>query len=268
MAPLTSIIICTHNGQRFLEETLQSVLMQKDASLEIVIVEDGSQDSTGSIISRSLASNKTFHVTLLEHKSRQGIARSYQDGLSLAKGDYFKILDQDDTLPNPLTLARQIDVLNSYANVAFVSGRTNYINEESESYATRGYNVNRLLLEKEKTLADIRWGKRGTFQHGTNLVRTTAFKQIGGDVDIPFVIRTLLHPKWQLAYLDEAVLNYRTHDNNATNSAKLRWQLLQKKSELATEMYPGQAIKAQAQIAFWSALEIAKIGYSQITTRR
>ncbi len=91
--PLFSIIIPTYNRERVIGQTVQSVLNQTDQDFEIIIVDDGSEDDTKSVL-------VNFHSDKIKYYYQQNqgaqVARNY--GLSKATGKYVCFLDSDDLL--------------------------------------------------------------------------------------------------------------------------------------------------------------------------
>jgi len=99
--PFFSIIIPTFNRADYLEKTLQSVLAQTYSHYEVVIVDDGSTDSTVQILQKWLS--PTVRYVYQENGER---AKARNKGISMAKGDYITFVDSDDLFyPNHLELA-------------------------------------------------------------------------------------------------------------------------------------------------------------------
>lgn len=98
MEELVSIIIPAYNAESWISETIRSALNQTWPKKEIIIVDDGSTDST-------LAIARTFestHVKVLAQQN-QGVSAARNNGLKLAQGHYIQWLDADDLLaPNKI----------------------------------------------------------------------------------------------------------------------------------------------------------------------
>ena len=100
--PLVSVIIPVFNGAEFLAQTLESALAQEQVRLELIIVDDGSEDQSLDIA--------LSYTTKVFRQTNQGPATARNLGISKAKGDYFALLDQDD-LWHPEKLALQLQAL-------------------------------------------------------------------------------------------------------------------------------------------------------------
>jgi glycosyltransferase involved in cell wall biosynthesis len=98
MNELVSIIIPAYNSERWIHETVQSSLNQTWPHIEIIVVDDGSTDSTLSI-ARSLASRSVKVVT----QPNSGVSVARNHGFRIAQGSYIQWLDADDLLaPNKI----------------------------------------------------------------------------------------------------------------------------------------------------------------------
>lgn len=93
--PLVTVVIPVFNAEKYLEECLQSVINQTYTNLEILVIDDGSTDSSFNIASRVAAEDRRVHV-IREENAGPGAARNR--GLRSAHGEYLQFLDADDLL--------------------------------------------------------------------------------------------------------------------------------------------------------------------------
>ena len=110
--PLVSVIIPVYNVEKYLQTTLDNVLGQSLKDIEVICVDDGSQDSSGSILASAARKDGRLHVFRQENNGA-GAARNL--GLSKATGRYCLFVDSDDFLENDAierayTAARDNDV--------------------------------------------------------------------------------------------------------------------------------------------------------------
>jgi len=91
--PLISVIIPVFNVDRYLNECLNSVLVQTFNNIEIILVDDGSTDKTGEICDEFAKKDDRIRVL---HKENTGVASSRNFGVDLATGDYILFVDGDD----------------------------------------------------------------------------------------------------------------------------------------------------------------------------
>ena len=92
--PLVSVIIGTYNGEAFLEEQLQSILAQTYPHLEIIAIDDGSNDGTVRILREYAVRDPRIKIILNEHNL--GFIRNFEKGCALSSGKWISLCDQDD----------------------------------------------------------------------------------------------------------------------------------------------------------------------------
>jgi glycosyltransferase involved in cell wall biosynthesis len=102
--PLITIIIPAYNAARFLERTLKSAAEQSHANLQILVVDDGSADTTAAIAKAAAAADPRIE---LFSKQNQGLSAARNDGIRRARGEYVAFLDADDIWHRE-KLARQL----------------------------------------------------------------------------------------------------------------------------------------------------------------
>jgi len=102
--PLVSIVMATYNGERFLEEQMESVLKQSYPAIEIIVVDDGSTDRTAEILQSYAGRYSNIRLYFSEGKNL-GYIKNFEKGCRLATGDYISFCDQDDVwIPDKTTI--------------------------------------------------------------------------------------------------------------------------------------------------------------------
>ena len=94
--PKISIIIPAFNSESYIGETLDCVLKQNINSIEVIVIDDGSTDSTTDIVNRYIEKDSRVHLYLQNHKG-SGLARNL--GISRSTGKYLAFMDSDDFYP-------------------------------------------------------------------------------------------------------------------------------------------------------------------------
>jgi len=112
---LVSIIIPCYNAENYIKKTIDSVLCQTYQNFEIIIVNDGSTDSSSKIIKTV----KDGRIHLVEQKNK-GVSYSRNNGIYLAKGEFIVFLDADDLL-DPSFLEKRVFRLSKSAAIACAS---------------------------------------------------------------------------------------------------------------------------------------------------
>lgn len=125
MTSLVSILIPVYNAERWVAETLESVLAQTWRYKEVIVVDDGSKDASVEIIKRYEASNVKI---IKQNNSGASVARN--TALKEAQGDFIQYLDADDLL-SPNKIESQIRVLEQNPpNMLAISSRVSFHDEE------------------------------------------------------------------------------------------------------------------------------------------
>jgi glycosyltransferase involved in cell wall biosynthesis/SAM-dependent methyltransferase len=124
--PLVSVITNFLNGAQFIQEAIESVCAQTYDSWELLLVDDGSTDSSTEI-ALEYAAQYPSKIRYLEHEGHQnrGTSAARNLGLRHAKGEYIAFLDADDVWL-PYKLERQVAILASQPRAAMVYGATQY----------------------------------------------------------------------------------------------------------------------------------------------
>lgn len=91
------IILPVHNSEKFLSECLNSIEKQSYYNTHLVIINDGSTDSSQDIIN-SFKNHSHLDITVLTNENAQGVSVARNQGLSVARGPYVTFLDSDDVL--------------------------------------------------------------------------------------------------------------------------------------------------------------------------
>ena len=99
MEPLLSIIIPAFNIEQYISRALDSLINQSYKNIEIIVVNDGSTDSTGDIIDSYVKKDNRIKVI---HKNNEGVSIARNTGIHLAKGDYIGFVDGDDTVDDDM----------------------------------------------------------------------------------------------------------------------------------------------------------------------
>lgn len=120
---LVSVIIPVYNAEKYISETLESVINQTYRDLEIIVIDDCSKDSSSNIIKDIMKSN----LKIIYHKQEvnAGVAVARNKGLELARGRFIAFLDSDDLwyhdkLEKQLSLMKEKNAAISYTAIEMI----------------------------------------------------------------------------------------------------------------------------------------------------
>ncbi len=169
--PLISVIIPAFNAEIFLAKTLESVLSQTYQNIEILVVDDGSTDTTAEII-KSFA-QKDSRISLLQ-QSNAGVAAARNLAIEKSRGEYIAPIDADD-IWYPQNLEKQVKCLNSSPpSVGVVYSWSVDINEQD--LLTGGFYNSTIEGEVYKALVY----KYFMGNASSSLIRRICFERVGG----------------------------------------------------------------------------------------
>ncbi|MGN1246327.1 MAG: glycosyltransferase family 2 protein [Muribaculaceae bacterium] len=99
--PLISVIVPVYNVEDYLDACVKSITAQTYTNLQIILVDDGSTDRSGSICDKFASTDPRIRVI---HKDNGGLSDARNHGIDIATGDYIVFVDSDDTItPDAIT---------------------------------------------------------------------------------------------------------------------------------------------------------------------
>ncbi len=134
--PLISICIPAYNAEKFINETLESILNQTYQNLEIIITDDCSKDQTVSIIN----SFSDKRIKFYQNEKNLGVEGNWNKALQQATGKYCKMMGADDILYSNC-ISEQLNVFENAENkdVVLVTSHKNVINQDGKLIMTRKF---------------------------------------------------------------------------------------------------------------------------------
>jgi glycosyltransferase involved in cell wall biosynthesis len=122
---LVSVLIGTYNGARYLKPTIDSVLAQTYAPIEVIVVDDGSKDDTWEILQ-----SYGDRITAIR-QANGGVPAARNTGLDHARGEFIALMDHDD-LCMPERLAVQVALMDQYSEVGLCSTEFSAFNDQGQ----------------------------------------------------------------------------------------------------------------------------------------
>jgi predicted O-linked N-acetylglucosamine transferase (SPINDLY family)/glycosyltransferase involved in cell wall biosynthesis len=163
--PLVSVVIPCYNQAQYLSEAVESVAAQTYRQWEILIVNDGSPDSTTAVAQALIQQNPSFRIRLIE-KQNGGLSDARNAGVRFAKGSYILPLDADDKIA-PTFLAQAVALLEEHPGIAIAYTDWVYFGAHTTKRAALDYDFERLA--KKENLFTC-----------TSLYRKAAWEAVGG----------------------------------------------------------------------------------------
>jgi glycosyltransferase involved in cell wall biosynthesis len=208
--PKVTVLLPVYNGERYLREAIDSVLIQTFIDFELLIIDDGSTDSSLEII-RSYTDSR---IRLLRNRKRLKLSGALNRGMDDALGEYIARMDADD-ICLPQRLATQVEYMDRHQDVGICGSWV-------KMFGIRGTTVYKApvgyLHIRAKALFD------NPFVHPSVMIRKGLFDQFSlrfdGDYypteDFELWARAI--PQFPCHNIDCVLLHYRVHPQSMTNS--------------------------------------------------
>lgn len=218
--PKVSAIIPVFNGERFIKDSIESVLRQTLSEVEIIVIDDGSTDRTKEIV-------QSFGQRVIyRYQTNSGADNAYNHGISIATGDNVAFLDHDD-LWYPVKLEAQLKTFSTHPEVGLTYSEVDCIDEDGNPVQKKPW------AERRRIRTDLIGDAATILQRhfpvsvpSAMMFRRDVLKQVGGfDVNLP---RSGGHADGKLCILAgeiskvyfaiKPLVQYRVHQQQMTHS--------------------------------------------------
>lgn len=236
--PLVSICIPTFNGEKFIEECIQSILTQTYQNLEIVFSDDSSTDGTLTIV-ENLLSQSNVNYKIIFNENERGLAANWNNAIKNSNGKYIKFVFQDDVLKESC-VSELIKIAESEPNVGLVYCKRDFIIEENyndhewiEKFKELHNSWNELVVQtgvlsgkeylRDSAILSEPLNKIG--EPTTVLLLKSCFDEMGYfdsnlsqllDAEMWYRIMT----KYNIGFVDEELCSFRLHSEQTTELNK------------------------------------------------
>ena len=219
--PQVSVIMPVYNGEKYLNEAIDSILQQFFIDFEFIIINDGSTDRSREIIE----SYKDDRIILINQK-KQGVAKSINYGIKRANGKYIARMDADD-ISYPDRLEIQVNYLENNMKLIAVGSNADVINKDGNYVYTTNLELSNDNLKKNLL-------HKSPFIHPSLMVRSKELERTGFYPDVPLVEDLLLFnalAKYgDYANIDKPLIKYRltpeASSRRSKNTQKITYKVL------------------------------------------
>lgn len=243
MTPVkVSICIPVYNGVRYLNEAIDSVLNQTFKNFELIVLDNCSTDHTVELVKQY----KDPRVKLVQNETNVGLLGNWNKILSLATGEYVKMLPADDAI-YPDCLQLQVEVLEAdrEKKISLVCGRKNIVDKDGKVLFNRGFAKKRMeVSSKDAVNKNVRSGGNIIGEPGVVLFRKEVLAKTGyydGSIyyvtDLNLWFRILLHGN--LYVLPNPVCIFRI--SNESESTKIMSQQKKDMQNFIKKIYSEKA---------------------------
>ena len=213
---MISIAMATYNGAKYIKEQIDSILNQTIQDFELVVCDDCSKDDTFDILQEYATNDKRIHI--FKNEKNLGFKKNFEKAISLCKGEYIALSDQDDIWTNNHleTLVKLI------GDKAIACGNSDLIDKNGKELGmTLKYQESFDWYpqnDRKKIMSIVLF--RNPYQGATMLINKNILKFI-----LPFPEDVLYHDTWissvacfvgGISYSDIPIMKYRRLDTSIT----------------------------------------------------
>lgn len=222
MSSHISVALCTHNGARFIETQLRSILSQSRMPDEIVISDDASTDGTIGVVRELIAqrNSPSPSIVILENEVALGVAANFERAIQASHGDLIVLSDQDDSW-HPDRISRSLQQFDSRAELDLLFSDARIVDAAGEPFGPSLFATLEMSASDLKAVHD---GRAFELLLKRNLATgaTVMFRRRLLGAAIPFATGWI-HDEWLtmiaattgcLDVIEEPLIDYRQHGAN------------------------------------------------------
>jgi len=213
--PLVSVVIPCYNHEKFVQDSIQSVIDQTYENIELIIIDDGSKDGSVEKIQKMVdICEQRFARFEFRHRANIGLSATLNEALEWCEGKYFSSIASDDQMLNYKTsmqvkyLERSQEVIAVFGGVYFIDDSNEVIEKKVNKYKV--YSFKEIFMHKHDLPAP------------TQMIVLKALKEIQGfnaDIKIEDWFMLLkLSSLGKVVYQDKIYSKYRQHANNFSHN--------------------------------------------------
>jgi len=209
-----SVIMSCYNSGCYLDEAIESILVQSFRDFELILIDDFSEDDTLAICYRYKERDERIKVLALPVNSGAAFARNA--GVKLANCEWIAILDSDD-VAEPNRFAEQLKLAKSNSHLVLIGSNASLIDKNSRILRNYSYPTGDRVLKKRLH------SMKAFPPHSSMIYRREVFHQVIG-----FNQRYIRSEDWdlwlrmsergQFASVDKSLVKIRKHENNISNT--------------------------------------------------
>ncbi|WP_235284146.1 glycosyltransferase [Methanosarcina sp. 1.H.A.2.2] len=208
---LVSVVMSAYNSEKFISDSISSILNQTYDDWELVIINDASSDNTLEIINQF--SEKDLRIKVIDNEKNIGLTISLNVGIKNSNGEFVARLDSDD-LAEPSRLEKQINYLHNHPDVGLVGSGAYLIN-------SFGNKIGFMNVMSQPDFVNKFMNNLNPFIHSSIMVRRKALDDVGSyrekfrySQDYDLILR--LSDKYKLSNIAQPLIRWRVSDNSLT----------------------------------------------------
>ncbi len=270
--PLVSVLIPAYNHERYVQETIRSIIAQSYSPIELIVLDDGSRDSTFHKIKElQVECEKRFARTLFQTQANAGTCVTLNRLIAEARGEFIYLIASDD-ISAPHAIEKELNFLIQHPDYVLAVGDNVLINSDSQRIGCNNLQESTTPeLAQYKTFADFLqqnspvdsfnselFGSYATlcqwnYIPNGYLVRKSAIDKVGGFTPLApledWYLMLQLAKLGKMKFLNEELFFYRWHDGNTAKKVDHMYEMTVK-----TASYEYNKIISEVGMEHWKAI--------------
>jgi len=216
-SPQVSVLMSVYNAERYVAETIESILTQTFTDFEFIVIDDGSSDRSPEILKAYAAKDQRIRFI---SRLNKGLTPTMNEMLALAQGEFIAIIENDD-IAFLDRFSRQLEFLRCHPEVVCVGGAQVLIDESGRLLTSL------LLPEADVEIQKLALAGHCSICHPGAMIRRSAMIQVGGYDETMSMAHDLdlwlrLGEIGALANLKDAVIKYRLRTDSISGQNPIK----------------------------------------------
>jgi glycosyltransferase involved in cell wall biosynthesis len=215
--PKVTVLVPVYNREHYVRDAIDSILAQTFTDFELLVIDDGSTDRSSEVV----RSYQDPRIRFVGNEMNEGIPKTRNKGVQLARGEYLALLDSDDRA-FPERLATQVAFLDSHPDFAAVGAWIEWMDEVGRPLGR----VKRRAVSPDE-IAALRLF-RSCLENSASMARTAVVREYGYREDYAvsedFDLWSRIAAKHKLATLPRVLVYRRLHSGQVTHEQTPRAQ--------------------------------------------
>lgn len=217
---IISVIVPVYNAEQYLDRCVQSIVSQTFSDLEIILIDDGSKDNSGTLCDMWAKKDSRIHVI---HQKNAGAGAARNRGLSIATGEYIGFVDSDDWIDLCMYAVLYKELRRNHADVAMANMKSSRSDSSKVKKSNTQYDV--IIKNKDDML---HWFFRVNGESSSinsmcikliskKVLSSFSFKEGTICEDVYASFYTIMHAE-KTVFIDKAYYNYFQNNHGVTKS--------------------------------------------------
>lgn len=217
--PLVSIVIPCYNHEKYVKSCIQSVIDQVYQNIELIIIDDGSKDSSVEQIKQMISRCKERFIRFeFRHRANKGLSSTLNEAIKWCQGKYFSVIASDDVLLSE-KLMIQVPILEADESCKGVFGNMLLINHQ-------GQKCGQLVKKEKKYFFKDLFKYTEYLPAPTQILRLKDVKDVNGFnekfiIEDWYIYLKILEQGGYCIHLNCFFTKYRSHDDNLSKKKNI-----------------------------------------------